>query len=134
MNNKISRRVIAQTVADKIVNDPKRRAHWLKTLAAYMVDNNMQDDVDLMVNDLVREVYAMSGELLVDVTTARPLTDTLRKEIAHEVAQVTGAKTVALREQTDADLLGGFVARTPDAELDASVRTKLKQIASISSM
>ncbi len=131
MNNKISRRVIAQTVALKVVNDPTRRAHWLKALAAYMVNNNMQDDVDLMVNDLVREVYALSGELLVDVTTARPLTDSLRTEIMREIAHATGAQDVVLSESTDADLLGGFIARTPDAELDASVRTKLKQLASI---
>ena len=131
MNNKISRRVIAQTVAAKLVVEPKRRAHWLKTLAAYMINNNMHDDIDLMVNDLVREVYALSGELLVDVTTARPLTDTLRKDIVREITHVTGARDVALSEQTDPEILGGFVARTPDAELDASVRTKLKQLASI---
>lgn len=131
MNNKISRRVIAQAVAQKLAEEPKRRAHWLKTLAAYMVTNNMQDDVDLMVNDLVREVYALSGELLVDVTTARPLTDTLRKEIIREITHATGARDVTLAEQTDPEILGGFIARTPDAELDASVRTKLKQLASI---
>jgi F0F1-type ATP synthase delta subunit len=131
MNNKISRRVIAQTIAQKLVDEPKRRAHWLKTLAAYMVNNAMQDDVDLMVNDLVREVYALSGELLVDVTTARPLTETLRKEIVRDIVHVTGARSVALSEQTDPEILGGFIARTPDAELDASVRTKLKQLASI---
>ncbi|MGF7228479.1 MAG: F0F1 ATP synthase subunit delta [Candidatus Saccharibacteria bacterium] len=131
MNNKISRRVIAQTVASKLVADPSRRTHWLKMLAAYMVNNKMQDDLDLMVNDLVREIYALSGELLVDVTTARPLSQTIRADIARSLREVTGAREVLLREQTDPELLGGFIARTPDAELDGSLRTKLKQLASI---
>lgn len=131
MNNKISRRVIAQTVAAKLVAEPTRRAHWLKMLASYMVTNNMQDDIDLMVNDLVREIYALSGELLVDVTTARPLSDSMRADIVRSLREATGAHEIVLREQTDPELLGGFIAHTPDAELDGSVRSKLKQLASI---
>lgn len=131
MNNKISRRVIAQTIAAKLVDEPKRRSHWLKALAAYMVANNMQDDVDLVVNDLIREIYALSGELLVDVTTARPLSNTLRSDVARLIKQATGAREVVLAESTDPALIGGFIARTPDAELDESVRSKLKQLASI---
>jgi F0F1-type ATP synthase delta subunit len=38
---------------------------------------------------------------------------------------------VDLSESIDRSLIGGLIARTPDAQLDASVRTKLKQLATI---
>lgn len=131
MNSKLSRRIIAQAIATKLVDEPTRRSHWIKTLAAYMVEHNMIDDLDLMVNDIVREVFEQSGELLVNVTTARPLTEQLRKDIAAMLKQATSAKQVVISESVEPDIKGGFIARTSDAVLDDSVRSKLKQLASI---
>lgn len=131
MNNKLSRRIIAQAIATKLVEEPTRRSHWIKTLAAYMVEHNMIDDLDLMVNDVVREVFEQSGELLVSVTTARPLTDTLRKDITKMLKEATSAKEVVMTELVEPEIKGGFIARTSDVVIDDSVRSKLKQLASI---
>ena len=65
------------------------------------------------------------------MTSARPLTDSLRSQLKHFLAEQTKAKHVTLAERIDPNLLGGLVARTTDAELDASVRTKLNQLATI---
>lgn len=131
MNNKLSRRVIAQAIATKLVEEPTRRSHWIKALAAYMVEHNMIDDLDLMVNDIVREVFEQSGQLLVTVTTAHPLTEALRKDITKMLKEVTKAKEIAMSETVEPEIKGGFIARTTDAVLDDSVRSKLKQLASI---
>jgi ATP synthase F1 delta subunit len=131
MNNKLSRRVIAQAVAAKLVAEPKRRSHWLTALAAYMVEHNMLDDLDLMVTDIVREVFKQSGELLVDVTTARPLTESVRADLTKLLQAATDATNVVLSETVDPQIKGGFIARTPDAIMDDSIRNKLKQLASI---
>ena len=131
MQNKLSRRVIARTIAEKLLSEPSRRSHWLRVLAAYMIDQKMVDDLDLMIQDIIREIFAQSGELLVTATTARPLTETLRQDVTKILRQATGAKQILLHEEVDANLLGGFVARTPDAEMDASVRTSLQQLAVI---
>lgn len=131
MSRKLSRRVIARAVATKLLAEPKRRNHWLKVTAAYLVEQNMAEDIDLVVNDIAHELYAQSGQLLADVATARPLTDTLREELKHTLRAATNAKHVALSEHIDHTLLGGVVARTPDGILDASVRTQLKQLAAI---
>jgi len=114
-----------------LVEEPTRRSHWIKTLAAYMVEHNMIDDLDLMVNDVVREVFEQSGELLVNITTAHPLTDEIRKDITKMLKEATKAKEVIMAEAVEPDLKGGFIARTTDAVLDDSVRSKLKQLASI---
>jgi F-type H+-transporting ATPase subunit delta len=67
----------------------------------------------------------------VDVTSARKLSDSVRTELKQMMQQATSAKRVELTEHLDSSLIGGLVARTPDAQLDASVRTKLKQLASL---
>ena len=131
MNNKVSRRVIARTVAAKLLAEPSRQNHWLKVTAAYLMSQKMVDDLDLFINDLAHELYEQSGHLLVDVTSARKLTDAVRTQLKHTLTEATGAKRVELSERVDTDLLGGLIARTPDAVLDASVRTQLKQLASL---
>ncbi|HKU18077.1 MAG TPA: F0F1 ATP synthase subunit delta [Candidatus Saccharimonadales bacterium] len=131
MNSKVSRRVIARTVATKLLAEPSKQGHWLKVTAAYLLEQNLAEDVDLIVNDIAHELFEQSGHLLVDITSARKLTDQVREQLQQTMREATGAKRVELTEHLDPSLLGGLVAKTPDAQLDASVRTKLKQLASI---
>lgn len=131
MNSKASRRVIARTVAAKLLTEPEARKHWVQALAAYLIETRRADEIDLVVNDIARELFEQRGELVVDVTSARPLDDQVRKELKSLLKEVTDAKEVLLSESTDPSLIGGLIARTPDAQLDASVRTKLKQLATI---
>lgn len=131
MNSKTSRRVIARTIAAKLLEAPQERKHWIMVLAAYLVDANRVDELDLVVNDIAHELYVQKGELLVDVTSARPLTDHVRAELKSLLQESTGASQVELTESVDPALLGGLIARTPDAQLDVSVRTNLKQLATI---
>lgn len=131
MNSKQSRRIIAQTIATKLIAEPQRHKHWLTVLAAYVVEHDMHKDVDLLVKDIVRELFVQSGQLLVSATTARPLTAALRKDLIATLRTATGAETVVLEEAVDPTLVGGFIATTPDGEIDASVRTQLQHLAAI---
>ena len=131
MNSKASRRVIARTVAAKLLAEPKAHKHWIAALAAYLIDTKRASEVDLVVNDIAHELFEQEGKLLVDVTSARPLTDQVRSELTRVLKDATAAKEVDLTENVDPSLLGGLIARTPDAQLDASVRTTLKQLAAI---
>ncbi|HSX29017.1 MAG TPA: F0F1 ATP synthase subunit delta [Candidatus Saccharimonadales bacterium] len=131
MNSKVSRRVLARTVAAKLLAEPDKKAHWLQALAAYVVEHNMAEDTDLLVNDIAHELYDQGGLLLVSVTSARDLSDGIREDLTRTLQAATGADTVELSEHVNPDLLGGLIAKTPDAQLDASVRTKLKQLASL---
>jgi len=131
MNQKLSRRTIARVIAAKLLAEPSKRKHWLQVTAAYLVEQRQADDVDLLVNDIAHELFEQSGHLAVDVVSARKLSDAVRGEIQTMLQASTSAKHVELSEHIDASLLGGLVARTPDAELDLSVRTQLKQLATI---
>jgi ATP synthase F1 delta subunit len=131
MNSKVSRRVLARTIAAKLLGEPSKRSHWMKVTAAFLIENGMADDTDLIVNDIAHELYEQSGHMLVDVTSARKLTGALREDLKRILKESTGASRVELAEHLDPSLLGGLIARTPDHQLDASVRTKLKQLASL---
>jgi len=128
---KFSRRVIARVIASKLVAEPARQDYWVTVLAAYLLDTNRVDEADLVVNDIEHELYVQDGQLLVDVTSARPLAADVRKALSDLLAQRTKAKKVLITEAVDPSLLGGLVARTADAEMDASIRTKLNRLATI---
>jgi ATP synthase F1 delta subunit len=128
---KMPRRDIVRTVTKRLLDEPEKQSEWLKRLAAYMVEHNMTKDVDLVVNDIAHELYEQAGLLTVEVSSARQLTEEGRRSIARLMQGQTGADKVVLHETTDQSLLGGFVARTPDAEIDASVQNKLKKLAAL---
>lgn len=126
-----SRRVIARVIASKLVAEPARQDHWIKVLAAFLIENNRVEEADLVVNDIEHELYVQDGQLLVNVTSARPLTADVRKSLTSVLTDQTKAKKVTITEEVDPNLLGGLVAKTADAELDASIRTKLNRLATI---
>jgi F-type H+-transporting ATPase subunit delta len=132
MNPKISRRLLARTLATNMLAEPERREHWVRALAAYLVETNRTDEADQVVNAIAHELLEQDGLLAVEVTSARPLTDDIRKELVGYLKNATGAATVQFSEQVDPELVGGFIARTPDQELDTSVRSQLRRLASIS--
>lgn len=134
MNRKVSRRVLARTVAEKLLAEPTRTKHWLRVLAAYMTTHNLVDDIDVLLGDIAHELYAQGQHLIVDVRAARPLSDTVRSELKHYLQKLTNAKTIAMTESVDPELVGGLVARTPDAELDLSIRSQLRHLANITAV
>jgi ATP synthase F1 delta subunit len=131
MQGKASRRVLARTVAAKLLAEPDKRKHWLRVTAAYLMNHGMDADVDLIINDIAHELYEQNGHLIVDVVSARELNDSTREELVRMLKEATNAQKVEIAEKIDPDLLGGLIARTPDAVIDASVRTKIKQLASL---
>jgi F-type H+-transporting ATPase subunit delta len=68
------------------------------------------------------------GIVIADVTTAVPLDEAHRKEVADRLAKITG-KTVEIRMHTDPNILGGIITRIGDELLDSSVASQLAQLA-----
>lgn len=132
MNQKASRRDIVRVITTRLLEEPKQRGVWLQRLAAYMVAHNIIDQADVMVNDIAHELFVRSGLLTVEVVSARELSAELKQSITDLLQTATGAQSVVMHQSVDQALLGGFVARTADAELDASVRSKLMALSALS--
>jgi F-type H+-transporting ATPase subunit delta len=133
MSQKSSRRDIVRTVTTALIEQPADRSLWLRRLAAYLVEHKLHNQVDLIINDIARELSVQSGLVTAEVVSARKLTDSLRTSLNAFLKAETGAHTVVLSESVDPALVGGFVARTADAEIDASVQTKLRKLATVGS-
>ncbi len=123
-----SRRALARAVADKLSVDGADSRRIMRELAAYLVEHNMTDDADVIINDIAQELYARTGHLVVEVTSAHPLDDTTRQRIIGFFRDKTNATSVELHESINQELIGGFIAKTPSAELDTSVRSRLRQL------
>ncbi|MCA6078308.1 ATP synthase F1 subunit delta [Fulvivirga sedimenti] len=63
------------------------------------------------------------------VTTAIPLTDTLRKDMKEIVVKITGKKDIDLKEIVNEEIIGGYILKMGDQQIDDSIRTKLKTLA-----
>lgn len=63
------------------------------------------------------------GQAIAHVTTAIPLDETLRAQIAQELQSITG-KRVILQERVDPAILGGVIARVGDTLIDGSLKRR----------
>jgi F-type H+-transporting ATPase subunit delta len=61
------------------------------------------------------------------ITTPFPLNDALRKEFEKTVIKITGKKVI-LAERVDSSLIGGYILKIGDQQLDESVNSKLKAL------
>lgn len=124
---KVSRRKLAIATVEQLRTNPDRRK-VVESLAAYLIANKMTHQLELLLGDIARLLAEKEGHVLADVTSAFALNTETRSQIEAYLRKATGAKQIELNESVDPDLLGGFTLRTPDRELDASVRHKLNQL------
>jgi len=63
-----------------------------------------------------------------EVTTTFPIDDILRKEFSEVVKEISGKKIVQLVEKINPDLIGGYILKVNDRQLDESLSSKLRQL------
>ena len=68
-----------------------------------------------------------SGVVAAEVTTARPVAQDAVEALRQKLASITGRK-VRLNFTTDADLIGGMVARIGSTVYDGSIRNQLREM------
>jgi F-type H+-transporting ATPase subunit delta len=91
---------------------------------------NAHDRLD-MLQPIAKAYRALhdrkSHKIVVEVTSAIPLTDAQREKLNADVRSL-GQFEPVLREHIDPDILGGLVVRAGDWVYDASVRTRLATV------
>ena len=70
-----------------------------------------------------------SGICKATVTTTFSIDDQLREEIGNIVKKISDKKKIELVEKIDSEMIGGFVLSVGDRQLDASLKNKLKNLA-----
>lgn len=62
------------------------------------------------------------------ITTASGLDDKLRAQVMEVVKQSAGGQSIELVEKTDAALIGGFILRVGDKQVDSSVLRQIRNL------
>lgn len=119
MAGRLTRRKLAVYAADKIIGGTAIKT-VLRGVAAYLVAHRRTRETELLVRE-IEDVLAEKGVVVADVTTAYPLSDTMRTE----VKKLAGGKTVHLREAIDESLIGGVLVDIPGQRFDGTIRRKL---------
>ncbi|MFC5409681.1 ATP synthase F1 subunit delta [Larkinella bovis] len=88
---------------------------------------NREGIMDIIADEFVRQYNDLKGIQKVQVITTVPLTDELRKQFIDIVAKATG-KQIELEEKTDPNLIGGYILRVGDRQIDASIRSQLAEL------
>ena len=88
---------------------------------------NREQYLPEIAKEFHRQYNVAQGISEATITTVAPINAELRKEISALVKKVTGQK-VELTEKVDASIIGGFILKIADRQIDDSVASKLNEL------
>ena len=89
-----------------------------------IVAKGRENILDEIAIEFVNEYNNLKGIVVASVTTAYTISDAQRKEIIQLVSEITGKK-VSLLESVNTSLIGGFLLKIGDKQIDESIKNKL---------
>ncbi len=100
-------------------------------LTIQFIDMIIANKRELFLKDIARVFLAMyrkeQGIIATTLTTASPLDKVSREKMQEKLSKAFNG-TIEITEKVDQTLIGGFVIRVEDLQLDASVTNQLKTI------
>lgn len=120
MAGRLSRRALATFVAKELLAGNDQVIDWL---AALLVEERREREADLLVRD-IESILADSGQMIVQVDTARPLDAATKQEIESMFDQ----HEVHIKETVRPELIGGVKITTPTQSLDRTIAKKLEML------
>ncbi|WP_324672629.1 ATP synthase F1 subunit delta [Hymenobacter sp. GOD-10R] len=93
-----------------------------------ITQHNRESALEWVATEFQSQYEALRGIQVAQVTTATPLNAILRHEVTKLVREQTGHQSVTLNEKVDPELIGGFVLRVGDRQIDDSVRSRLNRL------
>ena len=120
MAGRLSRRALATFVAKELLAGNDQVIDWL---AALLIEERREREADLLVRD-IESILADSGQMIVQVDTARPLDAATKQEIESMFDQ----HKVHIKETVRPELIGGVKITTPTQSLDRTIAKKLEML------
>jgi len=97
------------------------------SLIDILITNKRIADFGAVASQYIVLFDALKGKQVAKVTTAIPLTDSLKTAVLIKVKELTGKEAI-LENVVNPDILGGFILRVGDIQYDASISNKLNVI------
>lgn len=92
-----------------------------------LVDKKREEYLETILEVFQERLREARGEVACHVSSAKPLTAALRKDLEKSLAQFSGKK-VQITEEVDPGLLAGMVVTVGDRVIDTSFRHQLREI------
>ena len=89
--------------------------------------NNREDYLAAICRHYIKLYKEEKGIMMASIETATPLTNESRQEMVAIITRAFKAE-IELQEEVKKELIGGFVLRVEDKQLDSSVKGKLARI------
>jgi F-type H+-transporting ATPase subunit delta len=106
----------------------KGKVQEMTTLFFDIVSRKHREPVLPEIAKVFRQLYnEKKGIIAAEVITTFALDDALRAEAIKVVKEISG-KEVELSEKTDKSLIGGFVIRVGDKQIDESIQSKMNDL------
>ncbi len=119
MANRLSRRKIAEFVADELVAGTSKK-EVLARVAAYLTASGRTRELELLVRE-IEDMLASRGIVVADVTSAHSLSAATKDRIN----KLVGADVLQLRERRDETVLGGSRIDVPGKRYDGTIQHRL---------
>lgn len=124
---KISRRQLAVYATNELLDGTAPSKVALR-LAAVLVEFKRAHEVDLLIQDINRELEVRGKLANANVTTATELSGSLQNELTKFIKLAAKVDQVTLNENIDKSLIGGVRVETAVHAWDKTVVGKLTQI------
>lgn len=93
-----------------------------------ITEKNREAVLNSVATEFLTQYNLLKKVQKAQVTTATPLTPVLRAEFNRMVLDRTGMETVVLEEVVDPAIIGGFVLRIGDVQIDDSISASLLRL------
>lgn len=116
----VKRNVMLQIFPDK--------SDLVRQLVEVLVRNKRLSLTKAIAKSYVVQYNEYKQNQIAQVTTAQPISDSLKEQILLKVKQLTGNPNVELRNKVDQNIIGGFILRVGDYQYNASISSKFSAI------
>lgn len=99
----------------------------VRNFVAVVIDHRRSNDLAAIVRQTEQEINDRLGFAEAEITSARALGDSEKKNLEQQVQRMTG-KSLRARYAQDASLLGGAVVRVGSTIYDGSIQGQLKRL------
>ena len=100
------------------------------TMAFFQIiaKKNREAILDAIAEEFINQYNRLNHIERATVITTVPLTPVLREKFKAMVMKTTGGEVVELKEEIDPKLIGGYVLRLGDRQVDESLRSQLNDL------
>jgi F-type H+-transporting ATPase subunit delta len=129
--NMLRNPVIKGDIKTKIITafTAEQTGQLTNTFLRLLIQKGREDVLPEITRTFINQYKTYKKILTVKLTTAIPLDDAWKNRIAERLKAVSGMESVELEAIVNPDIVGGFVLRSGDKLIDASVAYSLREIA-----